>query len=45
MRASRTTEPTLAEELRASALLFGLALGCTVGTAALAQFTLWLLAQ
>lgn len=45
MDTSRTDEPTLAEELRASALLFGLGLGCTAGAAALVSGTLWLLSR
>ena len=42
MEYSRTTppEPSLASELRSSALLFGLSIACTAGAVALTQLAL-----
>jgi hypothetical protein len=37
-------EPSLAAELRSSALLFGLAIGCTAGAVGLTQLALRVLA-
>jgi hypothetical protein len=37
MPADERSEPSLSEEFRSSALLFGLALGTTAGTVAVAQ--------
>ena len=46
MEYTRTTppEPSLASELRSSALLFGLAIACTAGAVALTRLALDLLA-
>ena len=46
MEYTRTTppEPSLAAELRSSALLFGLAIACTAGAVGLTQLALHVLA-